>query len=111
MQVDDPVHEVEADEAHREDDARVLVDVGWRDAVELVDVLPGVDEVLGGGGRGFLVRTAAALPAASAAVDRALQRAPLAVSLRIVDFETHLLEQTSALTSTQERTDRNLAGI
>lgn len=41
MQVDDPVHQVEADEAHGEYDARVLVDIRWRDAQELVDVLMG----------------------------------------------------------------------
>jgi len=39
MQVDDPVHQVEAHKAHGEYDARVLVDVGGRDAQQLVDVL------------------------------------------------------------------------
>jgi len=46
VQVDDPVHEVEANEAHREHDPRVLVDVTGRDAVQLVDVLARVHDVL-----------------------------------------------------------------
>lgn len=82
MQVDDPVHEVEADEAHGEDDAGVLVDVAGRHAVQLVDVLPRVDQVLGG--RGLLVRSP---------VDRVLQRAALEVGLRVVHFEPHLLQR------------------
>ncbi|KAJ4429388.1 hypothetical protein ANN_21545 [Periplaneta americana] len=83
VQIDDPVHEVEADEADREDDARVLVDVAGGDAVQLVDVFARVNQVLGCLG-GLLVRPA---------VDGVLQRAPLRMGLGVVDFETHLLEQ------------------
>ena len=39
VEVDDPVHEVEADEAHGEPDARVFVDVGGSAAVEFVQTL------------------------------------------------------------------------
>lgn len=39
MQVDDPVHEIEADEADGEDDPRVLVNVGRRETVEFVEIL------------------------------------------------------------------------
>lgn len=39
VQVHDPVHQVEAHEAHREHDARVLVYVRGRHAQELADVL------------------------------------------------------------------------
>ena len=39
VQVDDPIHEVEADETYREHDARVLVDVRRRTSVEFVEVL------------------------------------------------------------------------
>lgn len=39
VHVDDPVHQVEAGEAHGEDDARVLVDGGRRGAVHDVQVL------------------------------------------------------------------------
>ena len=44
VQVDDPVHEVEAGEADGEDDARVLVDVGRRGAVQLVQILALTDQ-------------------------------------------------------------------
>ncbi len=36
VEVDDPVHQVEADEADGEEDAAVLVDVGGRDAAHLL---------------------------------------------------------------------------
>ena len=39
MLVDDPVHELEADEGDGEDDPGVLVNVGGRDAEHPVDVL------------------------------------------------------------------------
>lgn len=84
MQVDDPVHEVEADEADGKYDSRILVDVAGRDSVQLVDVLTRVDEVLGCWGRGFLV---------CPPVDSVLQRTALRVNLRIVNFEPYLLEQ------------------
>ena len=44
VQVDDPVHQVEADEADREEDAAVLVNVGGRDAAHLLQVLLAVKE-------------------------------------------------------------------
>lgn len=97
MQVDYPVHKIEAHEAHREHDPGVLVDVGGGDAVQLVDVLVGVDDVLGDGSGRLLVTAAVAAPAA---VHRALQGAALAVRLWVVHFETHLLEQRFPLTST-----------
>ena len=43
MQIYDPVHEIEAYEADREDNARVLVDVGRRETVEFVEVLARCD--------------------------------------------------------------------
>jgi len=86
VQVYDPVHEVKADEAHREHDPRVLVDVTGRDAVQLVDVLVGVHDVLRGDGRDVVV-----IPTA---VDGVLQRTALEVVFRIVGLESHLLEQT-----------------
>ena len=39
VQVNDPVHEIEADEADGEYDARILVDIGRREAVEFVQIL------------------------------------------------------------------------
>lgn len=39
MQVDDPVHQVEADEAHGKHYPRVLVNVRWSDAEQFVNVL------------------------------------------------------------------------
>lgn len=39
VQIDDPIHEVEADEADGKDDAGVLVNVGWREAPQLVEIL------------------------------------------------------------------------
>lgn len=39
VQIYDPVHQVEANEADREHDARVLVDVRRSDTEQLVDVL------------------------------------------------------------------------
>ena len=39
MQVDDPVHEIEADEADWEHDTRVLVDIRRRESVEFVEIL------------------------------------------------------------------------
>ena len=58
MKVDDPIHEVEADEADREHDAGVFVDVAGRDPVQLVDVFARVDEVLGGWSSSLFVSTA-----------------------------------------------------
>lgn len=84
VQVDDPVHEVEADEADGKHDTGILVDVAGCDSVQLVDILARVDEVLGCWSRGFLVCTA---------VDSVLQRTALRVDLGIVNFEPYLLEQ------------------
>ena len=39
VQVNDPVHEIEADETDGEHDTRILVDIGWREAVEFVKIL------------------------------------------------------------------------
>lgn len=43
MQIYNPVHEVEADEADGEDDSGVLVDVRRRETVEFVEVLARCD--------------------------------------------------------------------
>lgn len=84
VQVDDPVHEVEADEAYGKHDAGILVDVTGCDSVQLVDVFARVDEMLGRRGSGLFVSTP---------IDRVLQSAALRVDLRVVNFESHLLEQ------------------
>lgn len=39
MQIDDPVHEIEADETDGKDDARVLVNVGRRETPQFVEIL------------------------------------------------------------------------
>lgn len=39
VQVNDPVHEIEADKADGEYDARIFVDIGRREAVEFVQIL------------------------------------------------------------------------
>ena len=44
VEVNDPVHEVEAGEAHREEDAAVLVNVRGRDAAHLLQVLLAVEQ-------------------------------------------------------------------
>jgi len=59
VQIYDPVHEVKANETHREHDPRVLVDVTGRDAVHLVDVLVGVHDMLRGNGCDVVVISAA----------------------------------------------------
>lgn len=84
VQVDDPVHKVETHEADGEHDARVLVDVAWSDSVQLVDVLPRVDEVLGRRPAGLFV---------GSPVHRVLEGAALRVGLWVVNLEPHLLEQ------------------
>jgi len=87
VQIDDPVHEVEADKAHRKHDPRVLVNVTGRDSVQFVDVLARVHDVLWGQWSDVAV-------VVPAAVDGVLQRTALEVVLWIVGFESHLLEQT-----------------
>ena len=44
MQINNPVHEIEADEADRKDDARVFVDIGRGESAEFVEVFAGWDD-------------------------------------------------------------------
>jgi len=90
VQVDDPVHEVEAHEAHWEHDTGILVDVGGGAAIQLVQALVGV--LLGhgvalGGRRGLFV---------GPAVDGVLQGAALGVGLRVMNLVAYLLEERGA---------------
>lgn len=81
VQVDDPVHQIEADEADREHNAGVLVNITGGHAVQLVDVLPWMDQMLR---RRLLIRPT---------VDCVLQCPTLKVGLGIVHFKPHLLKQ------------------
>jgi hypothetical protein len=51
VQVNDPVHEVETHKTNGEHNPRVFVNVAGGDAVQLADVLAGVQEVRGRGRR------------------------------------------------------------
>lgn len=51
MQIDDPVHQIEADETNGEHDARILVDVGRCETPQFVEVFARRDH----DGRGFFV--------------------------------------------------------
>ena len=58
VEVDDPVHEVEAGEGDGEEDAGVLVNVGGRDAAHLLQVLLAVEQ-----GRGLVQQQLCTHPA------------------------------------------------